>query len=1152
MKINTLFSLFIVKDLRIKELFRIMRMSIFLLFVCTFQLLATHTDAQNAIIKINSTTLSVGELISEIEKQTDYLVVYRNREVNTERTIRVKDKSAEVITLLQSAFANTDIGYEFENNYIVLTKKMENKQIKQPVNAPQQPGRKTIKGLVVDQNNESVIGANIVEKGTTNGVITGIDGDFTLSVSENATLQVSYIGYLTQEVAVRNQSSIQIVLQEDLQTLNEVVVIGYGTTKKASLTAAVASMKGEETALKPVTNISQNLVGRMPGIVARQGSGELGYDNPTMYVRGRGTTGSKNSALIVIDGIPRENFGQLDPSNIESITILKDAAAVAPYGIGGANGVVLITTKKGKTGKPTVSYNGYVGFQNPTRMPEMVNSYEYATLLNEGARNSGLTNMPYSDEQVAMYKKTVDRASDADPDRYPNSRGIRDIIRHNSIMTYHNLEISGGSEFIKYYMSLAYTAQDGMFEGTDMKRYNVSSRMDVKATRTTDIALSLSGYVADHNFPGEGAGSIAYAAVRQPATEAIWYSNGLWGNYLGRSPVALGSTRSGYTKEERTQLYTTLSIEQQLPFVEGLSIKGVVSYDPYKLFKKEWRKPRVSYTPDFSTTPYTFNETKEGDHSLFERDEDDKRFTYQGYINYNRRFNNLHDVTFLGVVESRQRKKHWFDTKRTGFPIEIDEMDQGSTAAGKVTNSGSSEEETSVGLLYRIGYTYNNKYMIETAGRYDGNYYFAPGEKWGFFPSVSAGWNISEEEFIKTNLRNLEMLKLRASYGESGNLAGEAFQYMSGYKMKTNSAYFGNPTIGVEEMNQSNPFITWEKAKKFNMGVDAVLWRGLLSFSVDYFYDKRDNMLAKPSVTVPLEYGIDLPDVNGGRMSNQGVEVMLSSAHTFPNKMQLNLTGNFTYTHNKLLETFETSSTYDNPNRRRTRRSYETQFGYKAIGYYTADDFDADGKLKPGIAAIKDARVQPGDIKYADLYGPDGVPDGIIDSHDETVIGRPKETPQIIFGFTPSLAWKGFDLNMLFQGAAMNDIYLQGTMAHPFESQGSATKLQYKDHWTPENTNAKYPRVYNAPVEHNKATSSHWIRHADYLRLKSLEFGYVLPRKWTEKASMERVRIYFAGQNLWTWTPRMKEVIDPEAGNTDGRYYYQQQAFSFGLNVTFN
>lgn len=1129
------------KKHRNHHIIRVMRLTTCLLLLFTCFAFAENTHSQNARVNLNKRHAVLNEVLEDIERQTDYLFI-SNREIDLEQKVSVTAKNMPVREVLDRILEKTDLSYAMEGVNIVLSKKQVTEEVQQQ--------RKPITGTIQDEKGESVIGANVTIKGSTKGTITDIDGHFSLDADPKDVILVTYIGYIPQEITVGSKSNLRITLREDLKTLDEIVVVGYGTTKKASLTASVASMKGQETAQKPVTNISQNLVGRMPGIVAHQGSGELGYDNPDIFIRGKGTTGSSN-ALVVIDGVPRENYGQLDPTTIESITILKDAAAVAPYGIGGANGVILITTKKGKEGKPTLSYNGYVGFQNPTRIPEMVNSYEYATLLNEGARNSGLTNMPYSDDQIGMFKKTVDGASDADPDRYPNSRGIRDIIQRNTIMTSHNVELTGGSEYVNYYISLAYTAQDGMFKGTDMKRYNVSSRLDVKATQTTDVSLSLSGYVADHNFPGEAAGSIAYAAVRQPATEAIWYSNGLWGNYLGRSPVALGSNLGGYTKEERTQLYTTLSVEQQLPFIEGLSIKGVVSYDPYKLFKKEWRKPRLSYTPDFSTTPYTFNETTEGDHSLYQRDEDDKRFTFQGYVNYQHRFNDLHDITFLGVAESRKRAKRWFDAKRIGYPIEIDEIDRGSTAAGKVSNSGSSEQETSVGFLYRIGYTYNNRYMIETAGRYDGNYYFAPGKKWGFFPSVSAGWNISEENFMKNNFRNLEMLKIRASYGESGNLAGNAFQYMSGYSMSANSAYFGDPTTGVYEMKQSNPFITWERAKKFDVGIDGVLWRGLLSFSVDYFYDKRDNMLYTPAATVPLEYGIELPQVNGGKMSNQGIELMLSSTHTFPNKMQLDLSGNFTYVHNKLLEMYETSSTYNNPNRRQTGRSYETQFGYKSLGYYTVDDFNADGSLKEGVASIRDARVQPGDIKYADLYGPDGVPDGVIDSYDNTVIGRPKNSPQIIYGFSPTLSWKGFDLNMLFQGAAMNDLYLEGTMAHPFESQGSATKLQYKDHWTPENTNATYPRVYNAPVEHNKVTSSHWMRNAAYLRLKSLEFGYTLPKQITEKASMSRVRIYFAGQNLLTWTPFMDEKVDPEMGNGDGRYYYQQQAFSFGLNVTF-
>lgn len=494
------------------HIFRVMRLTTCLLLLFTCFAFAENTHSQNARVNLNKRHAALNEVLEDIERQTDYLFI-SNREINLGQKVSVTAKNMPVREVLDRLLEKTDLSYAMEGVNIILSKKHFTEEVQQQ--------QKIVTGTILDEKGESVIGANITVKGSSKGTITDIDGSFSLNAGPDDILQISYIGYISQEIPVGSQTNFRIMLREDLKTLDEIVVVGYGTTKEASLTASVASMKGEETALKPVTNISQNLVGRMPGLVARQGSGELGYDNPEIFIRGKGTTGEKNSALVVIDGIPRDNFGQLDPTTIESVTILKDAAAVAPYGIGGANGVILITTKKGKTGKPTFSYNGYVGFQNPTRIPEMVNSYEYATLLNEGARNSGLTNMPYSDDQIAMYKKTVDGAADADPDRYPNSRGIRDIIQRNTIMTFHNIEISGGSEFVNYYISLAYTSQEGMFKGTDMKRYNVSSRMDVKATKTTDISLSLSGYVADHHFPGESAGSIAYAAVRQPATEAI-------------------------------------------------------------------------------------------------------------------------------------------------------------------------------------------------------------------------------------------------------------------------------------------------------------------------------------------------------------------------------------------------------------------------------------------------------------------------------------------------------------------------------------------------------------------------------------------------------------------------------------------------------
>ncbi|WP_307378396.1 SusC/RagA family TonB-linked outer membrane protein [Chitinophaga terrae (ex Kim and Jung 2007)] len=1015
-------------------------------------------------------------------------------------------------------------------------------------------------GTVLDAAGKPVVAANIVIKGTTNGVTTDADGKFRLRGSQQAvTLAVSCVGYQPQEVDVAAGSQNIVVRLKEMNTaLTEVVVVGYGTQKRTELTAAVSTMKGRDVALKPVADLSNSIVGRVAGVIANQGSGEPGQDGSTLRIRGSSTTGNAGP-LLIVDGIPR-SFSQLDPASIDNISVLKDAAAVAPYGPGGANGVILVTTKKGKSGIPTLTYNGYVGFQNPTRVPKMVNSYQFALFQNEAAKNSGLPTLPFSEEQIAQYKKTVEGAADADPDKYPNSKGIRDVLRRNALLTYHNLELSGGGERVRYYTALGFTSQQGQFNSTWMKKYNVTSRLDVKATPTTDVSLSLMGYVADYHYAGKmdgdgyasAGGGIMYQAFRTPPTSAIYYSNGLWGSYIGRSLVGY-IDHSGYAFNENTQLYTTFSIEQQLPFIKGLSIKGVASYDPYNTFTKVWQTPVLSYTPDFSSDPVKFNPvySEFSQPQLSQNTGQNKAFTYQGYLNYHNTFG-AHDVTFLAVAEARSGKSWTMNAQRTYFPIDIDELDQGGVGAGQMTNGGSSWKNAQVGYVYRLGYNFKQKYFVELAGRYDGHYYFAPGHKYGFFPSASVGWNLAREEFFSKALPKVDLLKIRASYGESGNLAGSAYQYLAGYGTYGNAAIFnGSPTTGAYENSQPNKDITWERARKFDVGIDASIWNGLLTIQADYFYEKRSDMLVNPTVVVPVEYGIGLPQVNAGVMSNQGIDLSLGTSHTFGNGLRLDVTGTFTYAQNKLLQVFETSSTYNNPNRRRTGRANGTQFGLQSLGYFTPDDFGPDGKLKPGIASVPDAPVQPGDVKYRDISGPDGKPDGIIDDNDETVIGRPNGSPQIIYGLAPSLSWKGVDLNFLLQGAAQITLPVGGSLVTPFDQQGSATALTYTEHWTPANTDALYPRVYMQQPDYNAKWSSLWLRKADYLRLRSMELGYTLPASIIRNIRIQRLRVYMAGQNLWTWTPHMKESLDPEAKSSNGQYYFQQRTFSFGLNVTF-
>lgn len=1007
-----------------------------------------------------------------------------------------------------------------------------------------------ITGIVTDRTTgEPLPGVSIVVKDKSIATISDIDGKYALTASKGDKLLFSYIGFITKEIIVGNKTDINIDLEEDSKLMDEVVVVGYGVAKKATLTSAISNMKGDDISKNPVANLSNTLGGRVSGVISRQGSGEPGYDGSDILIRGRGTTG-KSNALIIVDGIARNNYSQLDPNSIESITILKDAAAVAPYGLAGANGVILVTTKKGVAGKPSISYNGYVGFQNPTRKADMVNSYEYALMQNMGALNAGAENLPFSEEDIANYKMTVDGATGAHADRWPNSRGMKDIIEKNRIITNHSIEVAGGSQDIKYYVSLAYMSQEGQFKTTKMKRYNAQSKLDIKATKTTDVSLALSGYVQDLNYPGYSAERIMYFTMRTPPTSAIYFSNGLWGNYMGNSPVG-AVNHSGYDKTDITQIYTTLSVEQKLPFIKGLSIKGVASYDPRTNHKKKWTIPVLSYTPDYSTDPITFNDVYNGGApQLQESNNYDKKFTYQGYLMYENTFGD-HKVSFLGVAERSEGKYKYNSAWRSDYSIDIDELDFGGAADGQLGNGGMSSRSAQIGFVYRAGYDFKGKYLAEIAGRYDGNYYFAPKSRWAFFPSVSLAWNVAEEKFVKDKFVFMDQFKLRTSYGLSGNLAGDPYQYLSGYELYSNAAIFDKITSGIYEKKQSNPEITWEKAKKFDVGFDMIMCKGLLTLSADYFYEKRDNMLMTPEAIVPLEYGIALPEINGAKMSNKGVDFTIGSNFTIANQVKVSLHGTFSYAKNKMEQIYETGVTYNNPNRRQTGRSYQTYFGYKSLGYYSEDDFDSNGKLKPGIASIKDANVSPGDIKYADVSGPDGVPDGIIDHNDNVVIGRPKNTPGIMYGFSPNISWKGFDLGALFQGAAQYDIYLYANTAHAFEGQSSATKLMFKDHWTPDNPNATYPRITQQPASHNQQQSSHWIRNAAYLRLKNLEVGYTLPKSLTQKIALENLRVYFSGQNIWTWTPKMKEVLDPEAGETSSYNYYQQSVFSFGVNLTF-
>ena len=1022
------------------------------------------------------------------------------------------------------------------------------------------PQQLKISGTVLNELGDPLAGATIQIEGTLTGAISDTEGKFSVDVPDlNAVLVVSFVGYVTQRIPAAGRATINISLVPTEEMLQEVVVTGYGTQRRTTITGAVSVVKGDEVAKAPVSNLSNSISGKLAGVLTRANGGQPGEDNSDIYIRGVATTGTA-TPLVVVDGIIRNNINQVDPSIIESVSILKDASATAPYGLAGANGVILITTKKGNVGLPTLSFNTYYGWQTPTYYPDLLNAVDYMKLRNESVRQENPTAvLPFAEDVINNYASLHEE----DPDRYPDSN-TKDLVNMFIPIQKHDLQLSGGSEKMRYFAGVGFYKQDGLFEKVNYNRFNFNINLESKVTNTTTVTLSVLGAIERTNDldVASSAGQIFRSGYKFLPTEAIYYSNGLWGQFAGNSPVAV-LKGTGYEHLDKNTLLNTISIEQQLPFIKGLSVKGSFSYDSREDFQKGWHTPFYYYAIDLNVTPYTWARqisTQEGGAPAYtyltQQNERRRNYTYQGYLNYQRTFGKS-EVTGLAVAEWRNNNFDYIFARRNNFAIGIDEMSLGSSSKNDYDNGGSSSVGAQIGYVYRVGYVYNNRYMLEASGRYDGHYYFAPGKRWAYFPAFSAGWRISEENFMQ-GLTWLDNLKLRGSWGKAGNLAGSAYQYLSGYTLAGNGYAYGTGTMVQEAYvtQENNPNITWEVSKKTDVGFEASLWNQLLIIEFDWFSEKRSGMLLQPNITVPYEYGLTLSQENSGKMNNSGIELTVGSRHDFRNGLTLNISGNLSLARNEMVEVYETAATFNNPNRKRTGRPYLAQFGYKSLGLFsTSDDTNSDGIINSadGYNVTQFGTLRPGDIKYADLSGPNGdmIPDGKIDGNDETYIGYSDRYPLMTFGLTTSAAWKGFDLNLFFQGTGMMDMNIYTFQTYPFFNNNSNLDYEYyNNRWTPDNQDSKYTRATSSPTVNNTSGSDYWIRNTSYLRLKNASFGYSIPSSITQAIRIKNIRLYIAGQNLITFSNL--KFMDPEMGYSNRETAYpNMKSYTFGANITF-
>lgn len=1030
-------------------------------------------------------------------------------------------------------------------------------------NHPPSPDAFTVSGKVLDDKGNALAGASVVQKGHSNATTTAADGSFSITIQErSATLVISYVGFQSKEVAVKTATTgMMIALNPGINSLEDIIVIGYGTQKKQLSTASVARVKGEQLAAVPAANISNSLAGRATGVITRANGGRPGADNATIYVRGIATTGTtvngvtyNTTPLIVVDGVIRNNINEVDPNNIESVSVLKDAAAVAAYGLGGANGVVLITTKRGITGAPVLSLGGYIGDQQPTYLPKMLSAVDYMKLKLEAylTENPTGTNPTYSQAYIDAY--LANHAQD--PDLYPVSDALNDVVKKHSPIYQGNFSVRGGSSAIKYYAGLGYFKQNGMFDRSGYERFNYSVNLDINITPTTTASVTLNGAIQKTTDVDGGTGQLFRGVYKFIPVAPLRFSNGLWGESSGNAPLGVINS-DGYFRQNTNNLLSTLTLEQKLPFIKGLSIKGAFSYDPYYYTQKQWHRPFIYWTQSGAAPPYTYTpafSTQETSATIFswlnQQYWQNNTITWQGYLNYHNTFGK-HDITGLIVAEKRNNKQNDFRARINNYAINIDELSLGSSNKNDFDIAGGSGTGSQVGYVYRASYAYDRRYLLEASGRYDGHYYFAPGKRWVYLPAFSVGWILSNEDFL-SSVAFVDYLKVRGSWGKSGNLTSTGFQFLSSYPLRVNAYAFGDGALvqGSYVSIENNPNITWEISKKTDVAVEATLWKGLLRLEADYFYERRTGMLLSPNIVVPQEYGLQLAQENAGIMDNRGIEISIGTSKKFNNGLQVSLDGNFTYAQNKVIQLYESPVTKNDPRRSRTGRQYNTVFGYQSLGLFsTADDKNGDGIINStdGYTITQFGTLRPGDIKYADLGGPNGTPDGKIDSYDETVIARP-QTPAIIYGISASASWKGFDLSMLFQGSGLSSFNVYGfmTVAH-FNNNSNSSYEYYNNRWTPDNQNSKYPRAYSAPTNNNGQTSDFWFINSSYLRLKTASLGYTVPANISSKLRMKNLRIYVTGQNIFTFG-KLK-FTDPETTGEQG--YPIQKTFLVGFNTTF-
>lgn len=1103
------------------NLFRKMKLILLFVAISFFQLSAVESYAQNTKINLSLSDVTLEEAIKTIEANTQFVFFFSHSAIDMTKHVDLNVKNGNIKDVLNQILSSYN--YRIEDNKIVLLGKV------------QQDGK--ITGVVSDAFGP-IAGANVVVKGTTNGTITDMDGHFSLDAPKGAKLQISYIGYISKELTVGDKTDYAIELVEDSQALEEVVVVGYGTEKKVNVIGSIAQIGSEKLENRSTPQLSNALTGQMAGVTVIQRSGRPGNSGGEIRVRGVGSFGGesdKSDALVLIDGIPGK-LNDVSSEDVESISVLKDASTAAIYGSRAANGVILVTTKTGKEGKVSVGYNGYVGFNTPTALPEFVDTWQYATLYNEAVGREA-----YTQEEIQKFR------DGSDPDHYANARYLDEVFSRKGLQTGHDVTINGGNAENKYMVSFGYLKQNGIVEKNDYQRYNARANLINEILPGLKLTSRLSGVYGNRKEPmapgGDDASNmliLIQKALRFPGLTPTVLSDGTFG--AGRE---LHGTPAGWIKSdsfyENPEFSLNANVRLDYNPIKDLQLSAIGAY---------------TYTNDEERT-YRSTMKLSGDRVLGPSELKHKMGktiykTFQATAEYNKTIGG-HTFGILAGYSWEQEDYRYVQGSRDKFPgNDLPYLNAGSPDNQKSEGTGNAWAIQSG--FGRLRYNFNERYLFESTVRYDGSSRFPQSKKFGFFPSVAAGWRLSEENFFKGNesLGFISNLKLKVSWGRLGNQNIGNYPYQSVYELGQNYPFGDTYTQGAAVTTAVDPTIKWEETETIDGGLEAVFWNGLLSVNASYFNRRTYDILYKPSGSVSTILGQKISEMNTGELKNFGWEFEVGHRNKIGD-VSYNVNANLSIIKNKLTtlgvgNVEQLNGMVGNGSDLFIGYPIQMYYGYVSDGVFLDENdiksWHDQSKVTPN--------PQPGDIRYKDISGPDGVPDGKIDpNYDRVYLGS--RIPKFTFGLNLGVEYKGVDLSVLLQGVAGVTGLLDGFAGWAFRGDGNIQKWQAEGRFDPANPTRypDYPRLEDLSnsTTPNIVTSDFWTQDASYIRLKNIQLGYTFPKKMLQAAKISNLRVYVQAENPLCWN-KYKPGWDPEI-NTSGNYYPILATYTFGVNFKF-